>query len=46
MLPPGSRGSHAAACGDVPPPRGGGFLYPLLRLPLIFRLAAQRSIRG
>ena len=24
MLPPGSRGLHAAACGDVPPPGGGG----------------------
>ena len=26
MLPPGSRGLHAAACGDVPPPGGGGML--------------------
>ena len=40
MLPPGSRGLHAAACGDVPPPGGGGqrgqdtkVSYPLLRLP-------------
>ena len=46
---------HAAACGDAPLPgrgaKGGtghpdlrpGFLYPLLRLPLTFRSAAQRS---
>ena len=40
MLPTGSRGLHAAACGDVPPPGGGGkrgqdtkVSYPLLRLP-------------
>ena len=26
MLPPGSQGLHAAACGDVPPPGGGGML--------------------
>ena len=26
MLPTGSRGLHAAACGDVPPPGGGGML--------------------
>ena len=28
MLPPGSRGLHAAACGAVPPPGGGGMLPP------------------
>ena len=51
MLPPGSRGLHAAACGDVPPPGGGGkrgqdtkVSYPLLRLPNFpLRRSAEHS---
>ena len=52
FLPPSAAGiSHAAACGDVPPPGGGGkrgqdtkVSYPLLRLPNFpLRRSAEHS---
>ena len=41
LLPGGSRGFAKGGTGH--PDLRPGFLYPLLRLPLTFRSAAQRS---